>query len=191
MAHHKASLKDMYANLTLADEEEEGLVLGREDIAEAKKTFVLVGKFLTDKNINFSAMQNVITSLWKPKEGMEIHDLGGFRYSFVFYHKMDLQKVVEEGPWSFEQSMLVMKQLKNNEDPHLVQLQEADIWVQVYDLPHGFASENILKSVGASIGQYIKSDPTNFDGTWKQFLRVRVIVNIGKPLKRRMKIKRE
>lgn len=28
---------------------------------------------------------------------MEIHDLGGHRYSFVFYHMLDMQKVLDGG----------------------------------------------------------------------------------------------
>ncbi|XP_074352667.1 uncharacterized protein LOC141691812 [Apium graveolens] len=109
-------------------------------------------------------MRNVIASLWRPKEGMEIHDLGGFRYSFVFYHKLDLQKVVDGGPWSFEHAMLVYHHMKDNEDPHLVELKEAEIWVQGYDIPRGLLSENILKSIGGAVKKYVKSDPANFDG---------------------------
>lgn len=57
--------------------------------------------------------------------------------------------------------------------------------------PMGFLSENIFKSVGASIGKYVKSDPANLDGAWKSYVRVRVVLNVENPLKRRMKIKRE
>lgn len=77
------------------------------------------------------------------------------------------------------------------EDPHLVKLNEIDIWVQIYDISRGFISENILKNVGDSIGKFVKSDTSNFDGLWKSFVRIQVIMNIDKPLKRRMKIKRE
>lgn len=165
--------------------------MARTEIVEQKQTYVLVGKFLTEKNINFMAMQNVMAVLWRPKEGMEVHDLGGMRYSFVFYHKMDLQKVIDGGSWSFEQAMLVVHQLGGMEDPLTVKIQEVDIWVQVYDIPRGFLSENVIRSVGSSIGKYIKSDSTTFDGVWKPYVRVRVSLNVEKPLKRRMKIKRE
>lgn len=185
------SLEEMYANLVLEDEEEEEIIVEKTDIIELKQTFVLVGRFLTEKNINFNAMRNVIASLWRPKEGIEIHDLGGWRYSFIFYHIMDLRKVVEGGPWSFEQANLVFHQLEESEDPRMVASQEMEIWVQVYDVPRGCLSENILKSVGASIGKYVKSDPANFYGAWKSYVRVRVAINVEKPLKRRMKIKRE
>lgn len=104
---------------------------------------------------------------------------------------MDMQKVLEAGPWAFEQNMLVYNKVSDMKDPHTVKLEEVDIWVQVYDIPTGFLSENILKSVGSYIGKFIKSNPSNFDGLWKSFVRIRVKISILKPIKRRMKIKRE
>lgn len=184
-------LEEMYARMTIEDEEEGGVTVEGEEIIENTQTFVLVGKFLTEKNINFNAMQNVMASLWRPKEGMEVHDLGGARYSFVFYHPLDLQKVIEGGPWSFEQSMLVCYQVAGNEDLHTVKLHEVDIWIQIYDMPKGFISEKILKSVGDSIGRYVKSDSANFEGKWRDHVRIRVAIDIEKPLKRRMKLKRD
>lgn len=158
---------------------------------EKKTTYVLVGRFLTENNINFQAMQNVMASLWRPKEGMEIQDIGGYKYSFVFYHIMDLRKVIEGGPWSFEQNTLVYKQVNGTEDLQTMELNKVEIWVQVHDVPKGFISENIMKSVGMYVGKYMKSDPANFDGTWKPYARIRVVLDIQKPLRRRMKIKRE
>lgn len=54
-----------------------------------------------------------------------------------------------------------------------------------------FLSENILKGVGLSLGKYIKSDSNTFAGGWKPYVQIRVLLNAEKPLKRRMKIKRE
>lgn len=104
---------------------------------------------------------------------------------------MDLRKVLDGGPWSFEQNMLVYKQMAESEDPHLVNLNDIDIWIQVYDIPKGFISENILKSIGNYVGKYVKSDPANFEGMWKSYVRIRVTIDTQKALKRRMKIKRE
>lgn len=130
MEGSQQSLEELYVNLTLEDEEEGGIIVEKSDALGLKHTYVLVGKFLTKKNINFNVMQNVLASLWRPKEGMEVHDLGGLRYSFVFYHKMDGQKVIDGGPWSFEQAMLILHQLKDGEDPYMVKLQDLEIWVQ-------------------------------------------------------------
>lgn len=90
-------------------------------------------------------MENVLASLWRPKEGVEIRDLGGQRYSFVFYHKLDLQKVVDGGPWSFEQGTLLCQTLKPSEDPLSLPLNTMYIWVQIYDIPNGMISEKVLQ----------------------------------------------
>lgn len=121
---------------------------------------------------------------------MEIHDLGGQRYSFVFFHVLDRLKVLEGGPWTFEQSLLVYHCLLEGEDPFAVKLNTMDIWLQIYDLPRGLISENILQSIGDYVGKFIKSDPTNMNGGWKMFLRIRITMDLEKPLKRRMKVKR-
>lgn len=77
------------------------------------------------------------------------------------------------------------------ENPQKMQLNDMDIWVQVYDLPKGFISENILKGVGNYIGKFVKTNPTNLDGLWKIFVCIRVKMNFLKSLKRKMKIKME
>lgn len=192
MEYNKSDLNALYAKLTIEDEEEGGVIVGSSEIQQHKESFILIGRFLTEKNINFNAMQNVLASIWRPKEGMEIHDIGDMRlYSFVFYHPMDVQKVVEGGPWSFEQGMLVYKQIAGDEDPKEVTLNEVDIWVQIYDLPKGFVSDTILQSIANHIGGFVKSDPANLNGVWKTYYRVRARMDVSKPLKRRMKIKRE
>lgn len=99
--------------------------------------------------------------------------------------------MLEGGPWSFEQNMLVYTRVNGAEEANAVNLNEMDIWAQVYDLPSGFVSENIMRSIGTYIGRYVKTDPSSLDGMWKPYVRIRVKLDIEKPLKRRMKIKRE
>lgn len=164
MARNPTNLEDLYVRLNL-EEEEGGVIVGNGEIQEHKDTYILVGKFLTEKNINFGAMQNVLASLWRPKEGMEVHDIGDFKYSFVFYHIMDLHKVLEGGPWSFEQNMLVYSRVNGVEEAQNVDLSEMDIWVQIYDIPTGMVTENILKSVEMYIEKFVKVDATSLNGS--------------------------
>lgn len=45
--------------------------------------------------------------------------------------------------------------------------------------------------MGNYIGTFVKADPTSFDGPWKAYVRIRVTMNVLKPIKRKMKIKRD
>lgn len=76
MARSEKSLEDMYENLIIEEEEESEIVVTNTDVVEQKTTYMLVEKFLTEKNINFQAMQNLLASLRRPKEGMEVYDMG-------------------------------------------------------------------------------------------------------------------
>ncbi|XP_074346769.1 uncharacterized protein LOC141685575 [Apium graveolens] len=190
MGSSSTNLDDLYSKLSL-EEDDGGFIIGEDEIRKNQQSFVLVGRFISEKNINFNAMQNVMASLWRPREGMEVFELGGDRFSFVFYHVMDLQKVIDGGPWSFEQSPLVLQRLGEGEDPKEIKLNKMEIWLQVHDLPQGFMSERILQSIGEFVGGFVKIDKIDVEGAWKAFARVRVILDTDKPLKRRMKIKRE
>lgn len=40
------------------------------------------------------------------------------------------------------------------------------------------------------MGKYAKPDEKNFDGTWKEYLRIRVMVDVRMPMKQQMKLKK-
>lgn len=101
-----------------------------------------------------------------------------FIYSFVFYHVLELRKVIEGGPWSFEQNMLTYHRVQNDEDPGQVGLNAMDIWIQIHDIPKGFISESILASIGNFVGEYVKSDAVSFDGIWRQYVRIQVTLDV-------------
>lgn len=65
------------------------------------------------------------------------------------------------------------------------------MWLQVHDLQAGFRSERVIQDIGNYIGSYVKNDPNNFSGLWRDFFRVRVTIDVQKPLRRKMKLKKK
>lgn len=61
----------------------------------------------------------------------------------------------------------------------------------MYDLPKGLSSGNIFKNIGNYVGTFVKTDQANITGGWKMYARIRVTLDLDKPLRRKMKIKRE
>lgn len=51
-------------------------------------------------------------------------------------------------------------------------------------------SEKIAELIGKYVGQYVKTDPNNFSGGRKSFMRIRVLIDVRMPLKRKMKIRK-
>ncbi|KAL8106880.1 hypothetical protein AgCh_023609 [Apium graveolens] len=77
------------------------------------------------------------------------------------YVLVDLKKVLEVGPWTFEQNLVVYHQINGDVDPRLVKLNKIDKWIQVYDLLKGFQSENILMNIENFVGTFVKMDSAN------------------------------
>lgn len=109
-------------------------------------------------------------------------------YLFQFYHELDIKRVMEDCPWSFNRRALIVTRLKNGENPRNVDLNSMD-WVQVNDLRIDFMFEKILKGNENYVGKFVDSCPNNFTGVWRDYMRIRISINLKVPLKRRMKIK--
>lgn len=179
-------------HLTLSHEEEDELVLdeGLAPEAAAAVELCLVGRFLTDQPLNFNLMRSRMASIWRPGKGMTVKDIGQGRYIFQFFHIIDLKRILDGGPWSFGNFPLLLHHLKTGEFPLRVPLNSLAFWVQVHDLPAGYISEKIGKVLGNFVGVFQEYDATNESSVWRQYMRIRVAINVNEPLKRCKKIKR-
>lgn len=190
---HGKNIIDEYANLSINEEDGDGLVL--EEIPENNSgldySLCLVGSLLTNRKLNFLAMKDTLSSIWKPVKGVYIEETNYPNlFIFKFFHPLDMQRVLDDGPWTFNQQVLLHKKLDEGEQLSVIKLSELHIWIQVYDLPVGFNSEFILKSIGNYVGKFVASDPKNFNGLWRNFLRIKVAIDVYKPLKKIMRIKK-
>lgn len=174
------------------EEEEGGVLFDESEVLkdEVDARWCLVGRLLSDRPVDFDALRNVMASLWRPGKGMFVKELDVNKYLFQFFHEVDIQRVMEGSPWTFNKVPLIIDRLKQGENPRAVTLNKMEIWVQVYDLKVGFMSEKVLIVIGNYIGEFVTSCSKNFTGIWRDYLRVRVQIDIDKPLKRRMKIQR-
>lgn len=68
---------------------------------------------------------------------------------------------------------------------------KVDLWVQMHDLPIGYMSEIVGKQLGNFLGTFIQYDPNNNSSIWREFMRLRVRIDVKKPLKQKKKIVRK
>ncbi|KAM7462720.1 hypothetical protein LguiA_030841 [Lonicera macranthoides] len=197
MSNQLASeINDLYARLQLGDDGDDGEGLFKLNNTwaaqnEASSQYSLVGRFITDRSINVTAKQDTMSRVWRPVRGVWIKELSPNLFLFQFGHEVDMNRVINDGPWSFDQHLLVLRRLENGVSPHQVQLFHAEFWVQVYNLPVGFMSEKVAEHIGNYIGTFVEADRNNFNGGRREFMRIRVSLDIRKSLKTRMKIQKE
>lgn len=65
------------------------------------------------------------------------------------------------------------------------------MWIQIHDLPKGFMSKVVGKQLGDFFGEFVQYDAKNNSSIWMEYMRIKIRVDVRKPLKRRKKIKRK
>lgn len=98
----------------------------------------LVGYFLTTSIFHFPTMRNMMVNLFHPIQGVQISYLGDWRYLFKFFHEIDIERVINGVPWTFNNHLLIIHRLEENEDLICVPLVYTSFWIQVHDLPLDF-----------------------------------------------------
>ncbi|KAL8135911.1 hypothetical protein AgCh_010507 [Apium graveolens] len=183
------SLDALLEELDISNEENEELVFDEEiDEHVNKFELCLVGRFLTEKNINVRAIRSKMADIWRPAAGINIKSLTTGMFLFQFYHKDDMQWVMNNGSWSFGNALLVTRGIPDGEDPTNVPLNKVDFWIQIYDLPSCFMSEAIGKQLGNFFSSFVMYDPNNNTSIWREYMRIKIKVDVRLPLKRKKKI---
>ncbi|XP_074336796.1 uncharacterized protein LOC141673970 [Apium graveolens] len=182
-------LNDQFDGLNIEDEENSAFVFGDELQIEGNQyELCVVGRFLTVRNINVNAMKTKMADVWRPAMGVNIKELEPGIFLFQFYHKEDMKWVLKGGPWSFDNAMLVMSEIPDGEEPQNVPLWHVNMWMQVCDLPSGFMSEVVGKHLGDFFGEFLEYDSKNNSSLGREFMRIKVRLDVRKALKRKKKI---
>lgn len=180
---------DQLAGLDIEDEKNAAFVLEGDCEKEVNKyEFCAVGRFLTERNVNVRAMKTKLADIWRPAMGINIKEIEHEIFLFQFYHKEDLNWVMRGGPWSFDNAMLVLAEIPKGEESVNVPLWHLNIWVQIFDLPSGLMSEVVGKQLGDFFGEFIEYDHKNNTSVWREYMRIKVRIDVRKPLKRKKKI---
>ncbi|CAN1181261.1 hypothetical protein LINPERHAP2_LOCUS35282 [Linum perenne] len=134
--------------------------------------------FMTNKAINFNAMQNKLASIWRPAKGVTVEELGNKLILFQFYHEIDLHWVIDNGPWSFDNAPLAMHKMKMGERPETMPLNGAEFWIQVHQLPAKYCTEVVGKVLGNYVGEYMGFDDKLMYTRETPYMRIRVRMDV-------------
>lgn len=184
----KEPIEDLCNDLSLHDINDVVIPIDVEDFPTQidEGTHALVGTLLTEKTIKFSVMRDTMGTVWRPGKGMMVKEIQTNLYLFIFFHEKDMNRILEDGPWSFEQNLLILHKLESHESPFEVDLSKCEFWIQIHKIPKQLTTLKMAEILGNSLGEFVKADISNFDGN--VFIRIRVRIDITKPLRKRVTI---
>ncbi|TXG51202.1 hypothetical protein EZV62_023726 [Acer yangbiense] len=185
-------IAQLYANLSLADEDGEvhDIPSGEIRDEEVAVGLCLVGKILSSKKVNRDAFIHLIEQLWSPfgRVGIELVEVNVFL--FKFNNQEERNRIWQRGPWYFDKSLIVLVKPEGMGNISQLCFNSVEMWVQIHDVPIICMNRRLAKWMAEQIGRVVDI-PTESRDCWGKFLKVKVQIDITKPLKRWLRLRME
>ncbi len=151
----------------------------------------LAAKFLTRRVLNAEAVARTFTPLWRTDHGFTIRDMNENRLVFVFEDEADRERVMMGEPWAYDKYLIILQRIEEEEAIEDVVFRETSLWVQLHGLPVQRMNPEVANTLVSSLGRIekISDKDTNADGG--QAMRIRVRLDVTKPLCRGRKARLE
>ncbi|GMP72413.1 hypothetical protein CsSME_00030462 [Camellia sinensis var. sinensis] len=143
----------------------------------------LVGKILALTILNKPAVTNILLATWKTRASVVITPWKENVFLFQFDDLEDRLRVLQEAPWSVMRSLLVLQPLPLGKAIDELDFRWSPFWVQVHGLPLDEMTRAHREVIGNRIGRLVEIEAPS-DGLLihRNFLRLRVEVDVSKPL---------
>jgi hypothetical protein len=177
-------LGDLCKKISLTKGEKDGIQVKELDVSEARVIAgkCLIGKVWTDKNVNQEAFKTVFSNIWRIVGSVKFKELKDNMWLVEFSDDGDKRRVLEARPWSFDRQILVLNEFDGITPPSQLDFSHSPFWVQVHDMPLLCMNKNVGTKIGNSLGELQKVDVVGNRLGWVSYLRLRVSLDITKPL---------
>ncbi|TXG58254.1 hypothetical protein EZV62_016083 [Acer yangbiense] len=144
----------------------------------------LVGKVLSLRSVNRDGFRAVMRKIWHTREDVEIEPIKENIFAFHFQNPKDKRKIISGGPWSFNDALIVLEEPEGKGDVQRMQFKKVEFWVQIHNTPMLCMTKEIRRFLGSIIDEVVDVDGGDTGSYLVKFLRVHVILEIDKPLRR-------
>ena len=115
---------------------------------------------------------------------MLVREVGERLFLFQFEDGVEKDRVLQKQPWSFNKSLMVLKEMDGLLQPKEVNMEWCPFRVQIHGLPLGLMNEKIGIVISEALGDVEEMETTEDQVAWGKHLTVKVNINTSKPLKR-------
>jgi len=105
-----------------------------------------------------------------------------------FFYTMDLERVLEFKPWSYDKSMVVFQCAVDMESVPSLAFDSATFWVQLQNVLEQCLTSEMGEAVGNTIESVVQVANPEDDGEDGEFLWICVTIDIAKPFPRCCKL---
>jgi hypothetical protein len=179
-------IAEMCRRMRLSEAEKSNLRLRTGKIQQSKTEakFSLLFRLLTSRSFNGEAFKGTVKNLWASEGGITIREIEDNLFLAVFNRGDDMERVIVQSPWTFDKKLIQFIRFEADMQPTAVKFIYSAFWIRIYNLPILSMVKEVGEDIGNNIGRLVEVDvPENGIG-WGRFLRIRVEIDVTKPLLR-------
>jgi hypothetical protein len=147
-------------------------------------TACAVGKLLAERTVGKEILKTPMIRAWQPTGWVSFKTLGPNLFLIEFQHEWDKVRIMEGRPWKFDRDLFSMAEFDGRTPPSELEFEKVPFWVRMYDMPLACMSREMGHRIGASMGVVEEVDVDEVGVGWGEFLRVRIVLDVTKPLSR-------
>ncbi|KAK1650898.1 hypothetical protein QYE76_068703 [Lolium multiflorum] len=181
-------IERMMKQLGLREEDLDAVVFEAEDPPPEEATrWMIIARVHTESEYSIYWFFKNMKTAWDLARDAKTKTLESNLHIFQFACLGDWEKVTEGGPWAFRGNSVLMAPYDGFSKPSSIKLNHIDIWIQIHDLPIGYAP--MVKALASKVGEFKTSESNSF-GFEGNFYRVKVRLDVRNPLKSVVSISR-
>ncbi|KAL4303503.1 hypothetical protein GQ457_10G010640 [Hibiscus cannabinus] len=180
------SLLAKLGDLTFTAEEQDAIVVAPDSEAIPAEDFAcsLVGKVVSPPTVDGGRLIRQFLSIWKDDKILTISKINLNFFLISFASPANRANVLKRGPWDFQKYWFALEQADPNRTIHDYSFLHMFIWVCIHNIPLSLMMAALARVLGSSIRKVIMTDTHLEDGNMGEFMRVRVLIDTSKPLRR-------
>ena len=151
------------------------------------KEYVLAARFFTRRALNMEAVGRTFKPFWRSRQEFTIREACDHVLLFVFELETDAERVLANEPWSFDKHVVLFQRFDASVPARSLRFIKMKFWVQIHGLPMRMLDPETAYELGETIGPVVPSE-NNKELIGGDFLRVRVEVDVSRPLCRGRKV---
>ncbi|GMY07172.1 hypothetical protein FCV25MIE_02411 [Fagus crenata] len=179
-------LLEEWRKFSLTEDEGPGVTLEDDAMGASKAlgTHCLLGRLLTGKLFKQEVFKGSMLRLWGVARGITAHTIGDNLFVFKFPDSIERSRVMKGTPWLFDNCLVLLQDFDGSRPANQIQFTWCCFWVQFHGVPLLYMTKQIGERVRGIFGSVEAVDVLDDGVGWGPYLRVRVHVDITKPIPR-------
>ncbi|XP_020881896.1 uncharacterized protein At4g02000-like [Arabidopsis lyrata subsp. lyrata] len=176
-------LEKYLQEMSIEEEEDKPIILSNQPqfFATERNSRSLLGRFLNPDNQRMNKWILEMPRIWRLYDRVRGIALSRDRFQFIFNNEADLIEVLKTGVWTQDDWCVVMERWVENPPPDYLMF--LPVWIRLRNIPVNNYTQATIATIAERVGQIIDFPFEEEQAQSRDFVRVRVLLDVSKGLK--------